>query len=433
MDLCSVSQSDSRYNRKGASGDGWSYGASGLRWRCRSLRQHDAIEKTSFQHDMAHQMMCISSRMLQLCSLEPAWQAPNGDFDNLYLDMNGSLAEWISMTEPVTYGQTLRHHSPMLPPWRWSCTCGWGTHVSWYSFQPPRVDGLMARLVDPLSTDDMSFWTTEVWEHFSLFRSTLPNHQAFFYCCIFFLMEAHWNFITEMHETIPKTIKIPTFLWTRARPKRLVYMAIDGVAPRIFLRIFQQLHFVTSKTQAICGGILLFAPYFWLKGAKMNQQRARRFRAAQVEGFDMVKWWNVEDQLSGAGRDGARTRKASTGLGGDRVQWIWNILKYMNIWLPFLGESTNSWIWVTGFWSEPFFSIHPTGIHRGGRANLAQSIFRKGLWFERLAAQHLETPGMEKPAPFRDLRWSLREPISCTRCRRQEVFNKRCLKFYHRI
>lgn len=55
--------------------------------------------------------------MLQLCFLEPAWQAPNGDFDNLYLDMNGSLAEWIAMKLNGTYaGQTLRHHSPMLPP-----------------------------------------------------------------------------------------------------------------------------------------------------------------------------------------------------------------------------------------------------------------------------------------------------------------------------
>ena len=45
--------------------------------------------------------------------------------------------------------------------------------------------GIMARVVTT-PVDDMSKNATEVWEHFSLFRSTLPNHQAFVYCCFFF-------------------------------------------------------------------------------------------------------------------------------------------------------------------------------------------------------------------------------------------------------
>lgn len=120
--------------------------------------------------------------------------------------------------------------------------------------------GFMARVVTT-PVEDMSINATEVWEHFSLFRSTLPNHQAFVYCCFFFSvgMEARTHdYRNAWNHT--KTMKIHMKKWTRARPKRLVYMAIDGVAPRIFLRIFQQLHFVTSKTQAICGGILFLHP-----------------------------------------------------------------------------------------------------------------------------------------------------------------------------
>ena len=134
MDLCSVSQSDSRYNRKGASGDGWSYGASGLRWRCRSLRQHDANWENSVStwhccHE--HQMMCIflsnlaalfpgtcmagSQRWLWQPVFRHEWQPGSMDLHETQWNL------W----------RTLRHHSPMLPPWRWSCTCGWGTHVSW--------------------------------------------------------------------------------------------------------------------------------------------------------------------------------------------------------------------------------------------------------------------------------------------------------------
>ena len=67
--------------------------------------------------------------------------------------------------------------------------------------------------------------------------------------------------------------------------------------------------------------VLLIIAAYWvpsLKGAKMNQQRARRFRAAQVQLVDSGKYGKrcSVQRKTGAWRNGARTRKASTRLGG---------------------------------------------------------------------------------------------------------------------
>ena len=55
MDLRSVSKSDSRYNRKGASGNGWSHGASGPRWRCRGPKTRTEC--------WAFDWCCLASRL----------------------------------------------------------------------------------------------------------------------------------------------------------------------------------------------------------------------------------------------------------------------------------------------------------------------------------------------------------------------------------
>ena len=113
-----------------------------------------------------------------------------------------------------------------------------------------------------------------------LFRIIRP----LFIAAFFFPLE--WKqepMIIGMHETIPKTVKIHM-------KSKLAQGPSDSSIWRSMVS-----HLVFSSgffNNFILWWHPFFAPYFWLKGAKMNQQRARRFRAAQVGRFLILrKWW----------------------------------------------------------------------------------------------------------------------------------------------
>ena len=148
------------------------------------------------------------------------------------------------------------------------------------------------------------------------------------------------------------------------------------------------------------------------------------------------------------------------------VQWIWNTLQGINIShlgkrkiifkMPFFGDMLVSWraIWIPGclmginncynlkpgFTSSwPNLSIHPTGILWKAEGRTLPNRSSGKMFDSNVGSSALETNTVEKGAPGCNngdfFRWSLQEPISCTRCRRQVLFilNKRCLKFYHRM
>jgi 5'-3' exoribonuclease 2 len=158
------------------------------------------------------------------CPVDTSAPNPNGqEFDNLYLDMNGIIHPCFHPEDRVRTRakRFIQHHEPHDEPTRDNRRCRLAAAFFTFSHHSR---GRLDRRATTLTSSLPSFFIDR--EPHTANPQPAPTTEEEVFQCIF--------------EYIDR-------LFAMVRPRKLLYMAVDGVAPR----------------------------------AKMNQQRSRRFRAAQ--------------------------------------------------------------------------------------------------------------------------------------------------------
>ena len=370
MDLRPVPKSDSRYNREGASGDGRSHGTSGLRWRCRSLRRRmqtvwvsaDRPVWTGPLRTLEHTYMILHVAKASHRVYVFRTQAPNGDFDNLYLDMNGRSAMAGSMVHCKDNAFT-------------QALCKVRTDPTLMDMvQELFTRAAIQKMVPRQWTRNTCILTTAsqlVSSYEGIFSQQIQCHGHRLVCIqqsryenIFLYLDRLFRIVRLHFMTLKLSINtgMSVALTRTARPKRLVYMAIDGVAPRTLLRLYKLL----LETVSVIWQRMAFKGYSsWFEPCLLEEPR---WTSSVLGGSELHRWdyfagcrcscGGVHFSIhSGARRDGERTGEASAGLGGS---------EFFSSFSSFLSR----------------FKFRK--IVAGRRSYIAQPNFRQGIWFQCL-------------------------------------------------
>ena len=168
-------------------------------------------------------------------------QAPNGDFDNLYLDMNGRSAMAGSMVHCKDNAFT-------------QALCKVRTDPTLMDMvQELFTRAAIQKMVPRQWTRNTCILTTAsqlVSRYEGIFSQQIQCHGHLLVCIqqsryenIFLYLDRLFRIVRLHFMTLKLSINtgMSVALTRTARPKRLVYMAIDGVAPRTLLRLYKLL------------------------------------------------------------------------------------------------------------------------------------------------------------------------------------------------